>query len=364
MNELVLVASSPSHVEDSGISLGMLSLIDPVAGGVEALTLPVKPQVIEVHPQRPFAYVASWDEGAAITTVALPAAEGSVLRVVARRGSGGTLPCSLAVDMSGGYLVVAHYDAGGIVAFPILEDGSLGDPGPALELAGSGPVAERQDRSHPHCVVVDPADGTLIVSDLGSDRLVRLSLDLSTGALVVRSVGISAPGSGPRHLALLTAGIALVTDELSSTVSWHTARTAGGAYEWSGSLAATLSRKLSPNFPSDIVTTPNGAYAYVANRGAHTIAVFAVESGQARRIGEYGAGGDWPASLSIASGRLFCALRDSGVVRSWRIDENSGALSDPRDVLVPYPTWVTAFQAYPVARSREVRFALCSGAQP
>lgn len=79
-----------------------------------------------------------------------------------------------------------------------------------LKFSGSGPCKERQESSHPHQVylVSDPshrgdqnATKEVLVPDLGSDQIHRLSKDSSGKWAVVDSILFSKyPGGGPRHV--------------------------------------------------------------------------------------------------------------------------------------------------------------------
>ncbi|GAB0137897.1 hypothetical protein EsDP_00006150 [Epichloe bromicola] len=99
-------------------------------------------------------------------------------------------------------LAVAHYWSGTFTTWDVSDPSHL-----ALvhteqyKLAKPGPIADRQDASHPHETVLDLTGNFMVVPDLGADTIyvfaVSNSADLKLKALP--SVHVK-PGSGPRHV--------------------------------------------------------------------------------------------------------------------------------------------------------------------
>jgi len=67
-----------------------------------------------------------------------------------------------------------------------------------------GAVPDRQDKSHPHQVIVDPTDSFIVVPDLGADLLRVYSICHDTSSLTEVTNVATPPGSGPRHGAFHT----------------------------------------------------------------------------------------------------------------------------------------------------------------
>lgn len=74
----------------------------------------------------------------------------------------------------------------------------------AFEFPGVGPVGDRQEASHPHQVGGDILVGKeLLIPDLGSDKVWKLSRDAGTSAWQVAGEIPVPKGKGPRHLVVV-----------------------------------------------------------------------------------------------------------------------------------------------------------------
>ena len=133
-------------------------------------------------------------------------------------GTGGMLPCH-AITVHDQRILIANYLSSTLASIPILPTGALNDDPTHCQLisfkqtTSLGPH-ERQERSHPHCVV--QFEGEIIVNDLGSDLLRRFAMIGDE----MRALGevVVPPGDGPRHT-VSTKDRLYVVNELSNTVS-------------------------------------------------------------------------------------------------------------------------------------------------
>lgn len=293
------------------------------------------PWAAVVHPNGRTACLATWGETSAIVTVAI----GSGLSVAGRRGSEGEVPCSLIIAGSRSVLLVAHYESGGLVAYRLDDDGTVGPILDRLVFEGGGPDVGRQEKSHPHCVT--PAEnGRLYVTDLGADRIHAVNLDEASGRLTkvdTSSVAV-VPGTGPRHATRL-GNVLIVSGELSSRILTLPLVSPVSVEPANAGVVATGVVGGLRNYPGDVIVTPHG-FAYLANRGAGTISVFAVEENELTMVGEFESAGAWPMKLDYADGHLFCAVRDSGVIRAWRIDPGTGIGVVAGEESLSSATWV------------------------
>lgn len=127
---------------------------------------------------------------------------------------------SLAVVRHGREVVVGHYDAGSLTSFPVAHDGfTLGPATPLLQFEGSGPDPERQLSPHPHHIVEYGEE--LLVPDLGSDKVWRLTKNAETRGWEIAGAVDQVPGSGPRH-AVAEDGKLFVVHELDNTLTSQT----------------------------------------------------------------------------------------------------------------------------------------------
>ncbi|MFC2081546.1 lactonase family protein, partial [Bacteroidota bacterium] len=229
------------------------SFIDSADHGIKILSLEMEPQKLETvytlesqptpayfefHPMRKYLYMLSSDP--------LPGAEkgGSVyayridgvterLEYINSVSSYGEGPCHIRFDHTGNYAFVANYYSGSFAVYPLREDGSIGDSIQFIQFTGSSVNPGRQEAPHAHSSLLSPDNRILYVADLGTDRIMVYDFDPATGKLTpAPNPWIkSAPGAGPRHMALHPKlDVLYVVEELSSSVGvYHTgaARDAG-----------------------------------------------------------------------------------------------------------------------------------------
>ncbi|WOX11156.1 lactonase family protein [Streptomyces sp. N50] len=288
---------------------GAPSVVDAVAasGASYLAAHPTLPVVYTTHESTPGAVSAfGLREGAAPLPLGAPLT------------SGGANPCHLTVHPGGEYLLTANYGTDtlpGTVAVHRLDaDGRLVDLTDVVEHKGSGPVTGRQEGTHAHQVVVDPAGRYILATDLGADTVFTYELDTDAGKLKLVSASQIRPGSGPRHLAFAPSGdLVISADELSSTVTCHRYDAETGTLHELSRVPATAVADI-PNQPGGIVTSDCGRYVWVTNRGADTVAAFRITGAELAPLGEVPSGGSWPRGLTAAPGCLLVANQHSGTV--------------------------------------------------
>jgi 6-phosphogluconolactonase (cycloisomerase 2 family) len=278
-------------------------------------TLPVLYAVIEADHGR----VAAWrtdDEGGA-----QPFGAGD---------TGGADPCHLTVDATGTSLVTVNYTGGSIAVHRLAADGRIGERTDLVQHDRGGPH-ERQAAGHPHMVRV-VGDG-VIVSDLGADGLFRYHL--RDGRLALDEFVAAPPATGPRHFA--RAGRRwLVTAELSDEVLVYAA-------DWTLLGRVPANRFDGESLPSELVVSDDDRYLYVANRGADTISVFALDDPPGNELPVYLAEvptGRWPRHMALAGDLLYDANQQSGELTTMRVDAATGLPEQVGVLAVPTPTCV------------------------
>jgi 6-phosphogluconolactonase len=271
---------------------------------------------------------------------------GALTALGERRATGGGAPCYASVDRTGRVLLVANYTGGNVAAFPIGEQGALGEAAAVRQHEGTGPRTDRQEHAHAHCILPDPTNRWAIAADLGADRLMVYRLDERTAALSPSSAVEARRGAGPRHLAWSADGRTLyVANELDLTL---------GIWRWDAT-AGTLARvetlvllpKAAPEntTAADLHLSPSGRHLYASVRGVDQIVVFSLdaESGQASRVQQIASGGSSPRNFAIdPSGRfLLAANQRSNSIAVFRIDARTGTLEPTgQRVEVPAPVCV------------------------
>lgn len=190
---------------------------------------------------------------------------------VARVASEGALPCYLALDAGEQRLAVANYGDGSIAVFA-LDPAGLPMLRAVRRIDGRGPVQERQDGPHAHCVAFPPDGDALYHVDLGADRIYRHGCDPSGRLGDSATAYVAPPGSGPRHLALHPERpLALLVSELASTLTVIDLA-AGGARGTVSTLPAGFAGE---SLGGQVSLNAAGDRIYVTNRGHDSVAVFA-----------------------------------------------------------------------------------------
>lgn len=230
--------------------------------------------------------------------------------------SGGAEPCHLQVDPSGRLLTATNYNSSTLALQRLDENGAFTGPISLVALSGSGPEIERQDNAHPHQAFF--VGETLIVIDLGADRVREFELDLDgpDGTLMreVRTTRVP-PGSGPRHGVELPDGRLAISGELGENLI---VGRLGKSEDWDSVRSTRLSgpakSRWARNYPGDISRSPDGRHVYLANRSYDTIATFDVSGPAPELVAEHDTTVHWPQHLLVRTDHLLVAGWDSSKV--------------------------------------------------
>lgn len=341
----------------SGDSQGIyVATLDEATGALSPPRLAAaigNPGFLAMHPSKPLVYSVaagkaadgSWKEEVAAFAVQ----DDGRLALLNTRPSGGNGPCHVAVDASGRVLLLANYNGGNVLSFPLGSDGRLGPAASTVQHHGSSVNAQRQKEPHPHGIYPDPTQTRAYVPDLGLDKVVIYRLDAASGRLSHNTpeYATTEAGGGPRHMAFHPNGrYAYVNLELTSRVAAYRVDAATGALEGFQVLSSLpTGAQAEGNSTAETLVHPNGRFLYVSNRGHDSIAVFAIDpqDGSLRFIEATSTGGRTPRSFGLVPGGRFlvAANQNSGNVTVFRIDSERGTLSSTgREVAIDRPTHV------------------------
>ncbi|WP_406482141.1 lactonase family protein [Streptomyces platensis] len=245
------------------------------------------------------------------------------------------------LTLADGRLLTANYSSGSVSTLPVRADGTLAGPTTVLTHQGSGPRTDRQEGPHAHAVLPDPGGRWLLSVDLGTDSVRSCALGSGDGALTVHAEAALRPGSGPRHLAFHPRGDrAYVINELDPTVT---------VCRWDadeGVLTPLGETRLLPDgattegtFPSELVISGDGRFAWAANRGHDSLSVLSLgASGDtATLVTTVPCGGHWPRDLALHPDgwHLYAANERSGDVTWFTVDPATGIPARAGSVEVP-----------------------------
>jgi 6-phosphogluconolactonase len=235
---------------------------------------------------------------------------------------------------------VANYTGGSIAAFPISDDGKLGNSSAFIQRTGHGLNPKRQEAAHAHSIDLSPDERFAFVDDLGLDQLLVYKFDKSKGSLKPNNPPFAKldAGAGPRHFALHPSGkFAYVVSELASTVTAFSVDLKAGTLHRSQSISTLPDDFKGENDDAEIRIHPSGRFLYASNRGHDSIAVFAIDSskGTLTPIEHTSTGGKTPRSFEIdpTGTMLFAENQQSNNIVIFRIDQNTGKLTPTGKVL-------------------------------
>ena len=326
------------------------------------------PSWVVIHPNGKFVYAANEAGKKSTISAFVRNPQTGALTLLNQLPSLGEDPCHLSFDQTGNYLLAVNYTSGTVAVFPILRDGKLGED--ISMVKDEGPLGldkERQEGPHAHWVQVSAHNHYAYVADLGLDRVLIYKFDESNGTLTAAdstppdpkdksakandpySVVLS-PGTGPRHAAFSADGSFLyVLGELKSTVTVfaNAERESFNSIQEISALPEGFSGR---NDAAEIYLHPSGKWLYTSNRGADTIAVFAVDpdKGTLRLLANVPTGGLEPRHFAVdPTGRyLLAENQNSDTIRVFRIDQSNGFLTATSESAhVPSPVCLTFYPA-------------------
>ncbi|TAE73919.1 MAG: lactonase family protein [Verrucomicrobia bacterium] len=321
----------------SGLSEGIYrTTFDPSKGSFTEVKLAAKyphPGFLALHPKLPLLYSVGKTEQHPKGSVAVFKIT-ERLEFLAEASSGGTNPCHLAIDPTGQVLAVANYADGITATLKLDRNGLPTGPGFAQRVEGSGPRADRQDGPHAHGVYF--RGGTLLVPDLGLDKVLTWHLDLATATPsgISTAVWSAAPGAGPRHMDFSPDGKhAYVINELDNSVSACAFEASTGGLTTLHSLPTLPTDWTGKSTTAEIQVHPNGKLVYASNRGHDSIAAFSRDpaTGKLSPLGVFPCGGKTPRHFTISpDGKwLLCAHQDSNSIAALPLDPATGKLGAP-----------------------------------
>jgi 6-phosphogluconolactonase len=244
--------------------------------------------------------------------------------------SGGPGPCHLAIERTGRCVVVANYGGGSVAAYPLKDDGSLGDAASFVQHQGKSLNPQRQEGPHAHGVTFDPAGKLVFIPDLGLDKIMIYRIDGATAKLTPNdppSVALK-PGSGPRHFVFHPDGrAAYAINELASTVTVFGYDAKRGALTAQQTISTLPDGYSGPSTTAEIEVHPRGKFLYASNRGYDSIAVFAVNrNGTLKLLDNVSTQGKTPRNFAIEpTGEwLWAANQGTDTLVLFRIDQKTG----------------------------------------
>jgi 6-phosphogluconolactonase len=320
----------------------------PVSGAIAPLGLvaeTVNPAYVNVTPNSRFLYATNWQtanaaKGDTVSAFAVDPKTGA-LTPINTASAGGGLPNEVMVDPRGKMAVVTNYGFHGtdpdhnnssLAVLAIQQDGRLGEPFYVGHHTGAALSTRQTTGAHTHGVIFTRDDRFAFVAELGLDRVYTYQIDPAKPAITPFDppfVTVSA-GSGPRRLALSPNDKFLyVNHETDSKVSVFAVD--NGHLSEIQQISTLPPDFAGRNSTAEIQMDRTGRFLYVSNRGADSIAVFAVDQAKGTlTVREFVlAVGRSPRNITIdPTGRyLFAANQNSNNVVVFTVDAQTGHLT-------------------------------------
>jgi 6-phosphogluconolactonase len=279
-------------------------------------------------------WVARWGDDSLGTLAIDP--QGGALAELDHIGVGGMM-VYLTVDGPNAHVLAADYNGNEVSSWPLDADGIAAGPASTTLTVGT----------NPHSIVLAPAGDFAFVPNLMSGEVRQLVYDAADGSLLANDPDrVTGPaGVGPRHMIFADdARFAWVINESGDSITrWRYDAIAGQLSE--PITVSTLPRGAdgSNNYCADLHLALGGAFLYGSNRGADTLARFAVDprDGTLVLLDETATEAA-PRSFAIAIDDrfLYAGGRDSARLASYAIAAD-GSLA-PLEILdaPTQPEWV------------------------
>jgi len=270
------------------------------------------------------------------------------LKFMNSQSSQGSGPCHICCSKDGNYIFAANYSSGHSSAFPVQEDGSIGNATSVVIGEGNGPVESRQNGPHAHMVALDPGNRFLLVPDLGTDKVLIYQFDENSGTLTPNPEQPFLkmdPGSGPRHLVFHPGGeFVYVVNELNSTVTACRYDEKRGVLTKLQSVSTVSEDHVGSKYPAAIRISSDGKFVYASTRGEHSkISVFQVEDDGRIIRTQVVEVTHWPREFNLdPSGKyLMVAGEKSDEIELYYINKATGKLNPTESKLtLPSPACI------------------------
>lgn len=245
-------------------------------------------------------------------------------------------PCY--IETNGKLALTANYTGGSMSVFPILKGGRLGKATAVCRGHQSGERLQ-QNSAHIHMARF-LSDGCIFATDFSADQLLRFGVNGSE----VSYEGVAGKvekNSGPRHIELSKDEKRVyVMNELAGTVTVF-----ANEHGTLKHLQTIASDSVNGGGGADIHLSPDGRFLYSSNRlKADGISIFKVNpvNGLLTKVG-YQLTGIHPRNFCITPNgkHLLCACRDSNLIQVYRIDSETGMLTNThQDIVLKKPVCV------------------------
>jgi 6-phosphogluconolactonase len=324
-----------------GVYVSRLDLASGALSKPELAAESESPSFLAAHRKGAFLYAVNeigsflGKPSGSVTAFAIDRQTG-LLTALNQQPSAGGGPAHLTVDKAGRHVLVANYGGGSVAVLPTDPDGRLKPASSVVQHTGASVHPQRQTRPHAHAINLDPENRFAYVPDLGLDKVLIYRFDADKGLLTAAEppFAVTAPGAGPRHIALAASGrVAWVINEMDCTMQTFARDARTGALTSVQTLSTlpageTVKQGYST---AEVLLHPSGRFLYGSNRGHDSLTVFAIDpqAGTLTFVQNQPALGRTPRGFGIdpTGAFLVAAHQESDSVAVFRIDRQTGRLT-------------------------------------
>lgn len=343
---MILAVGTYTRTSHGATGIYTISL-SPASGRAEILSVTAgieNPSWQMRHPDLPVLYsvVETADEGGG-AVVALSIGADGALTEIARHPTMGADPCHLSV--AGNLLFASNYGGGSLAALALDAAGHPREVAGITMHSGNSVDPVRQKSPHVHSSTLHANHGTLLVCDLGLDKVYRYPVVSGGVDVNGRKTMKMRPGAGPRMVALAPDGrYAFVINELDNTIVTFDLEATDRPVELD--TVSTLPSDFDDaSYCAHLALSRDGQFLYASNRGHDSIATFGIgPDGTLEARGHVSSGGHHPRFFCLTPEEDFMlvANRDSNNIVVMARDPVSGALEPTgAEVSIPAPVCLT-----------------------
>jgi 6-phosphogluconolactonase len=244
----------------------------------------------------------------------------------------GGFPCHINFSTKNNCILVACYETGNTIIYPVAKDGKLLPHVKVLQHEGCSINKMRQERAHTHAVVVDEIFNNIMIADLGLDKIMVYQLDATNEkfeAKLKQAVSLP-PGSGPRHIAVHPDTRHLfVLNELTGTI---TIMLYSNGHLELLSTYPDLSNELNAQANAAAIRiSADGKFIYASERGDDCISVLRVDSEGEKLeiIDRQKTLGKTPRDINLdpTGNWLLAANQDSDSIAIFKVNKKNGMIN-------------------------------------
>lgn len=193
----------------------------------------------------------------------------------------GDSPCHIHINNEQDLAIISNYSSGSFSA--IIFDRTNGKfincINVALKFDSIGPVSERQDKAHAHCVWTSQKNGFIYVSDLGGDKIHIFYYNNEKKSILSfekQPFFLMEAGSGPRHLCGSNDERFLYcVNELKASINVFIINLDGSLnlIQKIGSIPDDFKKS---NYGAEIKLHPDNKFLFVSNRGFDSLSIYSI----------------------------------------------------------------------------------------